>query len=269
MKQEQLEKLRAWFDDYTACFYADDEYVNANLKLKEDHSRRVCQEMRYLTESLGLDASQRRMAEVIALLHDIGRFEQFVEYRTYNDPRSVNHCVLGLKALRRTKALESVVESEKQIIEKAIECHGSKQLPTDLGRECLLFAKLIRDADKLDIFRVMIQNYTQYRVNPEDFMFEVELPDVPGYSPGVIEDILHGRRVDYHRLQTLNDMKLLNIGWVYDVNFPQTLRRLMDRKFLQMLFDLLPQTLDIQKVRKKIFDFVRLEIDRTPGNSKN
>ena len=87
MEQEQLKKFRAWFDGYTAGFYGDDEHVNANLKLKEQHSRRTCKQMLYLAKELSLADNQRRLAEVIALLHDIGRFEQFVKYGTYNDTR--------------------------------------------------------------------------------------------------------------------------------------------------------------------------------------
>jgi hypothetical protein len=95
MEQGQLEKFRAWFNDYVAGFYGDDEFVNANIKLKEEHSKRVCKEMLYLADELGLPDEQRRIAEATALFHDIGRFEQFARYRTYNDPRSVNHCLLG------------------------------------------------------------------------------------------------------------------------------------------------------------------------------
>jgi len=64
--------------------------------------------MLYLAEEFGLGANQKRIAEVIALFHDIGRFEQFVRYRTYNDVKTVNHCLLGLEVLRRTKVLDGV-----------------------------------------------------------------------------------------------------------------------------------------------------------------
>jgi len=59
MKQQQLDKFRVWFDDYVAGFYGDDEFVNVNIKLKEDHSRRTCKEMLYLAEQLNLSANQR------------------------------------------------------------------------------------------------------------------------------------------------------------------------------------------------------------------
>jgi len=262
MEQKQLDEFRRKFDEYAAGFYGDDEFVNANLKLKEDHSRRTCEEMRYLADEVALTANQRRIAEAAALFHDLGRFKQFVKYRTYNDTKSVNHCWLSLEILRERNMLAGVEEREKEIIEKAIEYHGRKELPGDLDGECLLFSKLLRDADKLDIFFVVTQYYKQYRDNPDEFKLEVELPDVPEYSVEVVEAILNGQRFDYSRLRTWNDMKLLQLGWVYDVNFTATLRRIGERKFLEKIVDFLPQTGDIEKVKEKVFEYVDSAIER-------
>ena len=256
MKQEQLEKFRAWFDDYVAGFYGDDELVNANIRLKDEHSRRTCEEMLYLADELGLSASQKQRAEAISLLHDIGRFEQFVKYRTYHDPRSVNHCLLGVEVLRRTKVLDELQDEERQLVERAIEYHGLMELPAGLDGECLLLSKLLRDADKLDIFYVVTDYYRQYRDDPEGFKLEVELPDEPGYSVEVVQQLLAGQRIDYSNLRTWNDIKLCELGWVYDVNFPATLKRIRQRGFLEMIFEFLPATEDIRMVREKIFEFV-------------
>ena len=262
MEQKQLDGFRRKFDEYIAGFYGDDEFVNANLKLKEDHSRRTCEEMRYLAEQVALTANQKRIAEAAALFHDLGRFKQFVKYRTYNDPKSVNHCLLSLEILRRTNMLAGVEKAEKEIIEKAIEYHGVKELPSELDGECLLFSKLLRDADKLDIFFVVTQYYKQYRDNPGEFKLEMELPDVPEYSAEVVEAILNGQRFDYSRLRSWNDMKLLQLGWVYDVNFTATLKRIGKRKFLEKIVDFLPQTGDIEKVKEKVFEYVDSAIER-------
>ncbi len=262
MEQEQLEKFRAWFDDYVAGFYGDDRAVNANLKLKEEHSRRTCEEMLYLAQELGLADNQKRIAEVIALFHDIGRFEQFVRYGTYNDVRSVDHCLLGLEVLGKGKVLGEVERGERALIEKAIEYHGLRELPRDLEGESLLFSKLIRDADKIDVLYVVTDYYRQYRDEPEEFMIELEFPDEAGYSAQVVEEILCGRLIDYSELRTLNDMKLLQLGWVYDVNFPATLERIRQRKFLERIIDFLPRTRDIEKVKKKVFAYVDFRIEQ-------
>jgi hypothetical protein len=262
MEQEQLKKFRVWFDDYIAGFYGNDEFINANLKLKEEHSRRVCKEMLYLAQELDLAGNQKRIADVIAILHDVGRFEQFVKHRTYSDFRSVNHCLLGVGVLRREKVLEEVDRKSRELIEKAIEYHGLIELPADLEGECLLFSKLIRDADKLDIFYVVMEYCRQYRDNPEKFTLELEFPDEPVYSAEVVEEILCGRRIDYSKLRTLNDMRLCQLGWVYDVNFTATLKRIKHRRFLEKIFDFLPETEDIGKVREKIFKYVDSRIER-------
>ena len=113
-------------------FYGDDAYVNANLKRKEEHTKRICGEMRYLAKELGLDAGASSLAEAIALLHDTGRFSQFVKYRTYNDAKSTNHSLIALDELKKAGVLDGLDAKEREIIEKAIFWHGEKELPADL-----------------------------------------------------------------------------------------------------------------------------------------
>ena len=60
----------------------------------------------------------------------------------------------------------------------------------------------------------------------------------------------------------MNDMKLLQLGWVYDVNFTPTLKRIKQRRFLEMLVDFLPRTEDVRKVKDKIFEYVDLRIEQ-------
>ena len=256
MEQKQVEKFKNWFDQYTAGFYGDDEFVNANIKLKKDHSKRTCEEIVDLADELGLGSDQKRLAEVTALFHDVGRFRQFIRYRTYNDPRSVNHCLLGLEVLLETKIFEDLEPKEREVIEKSIEYHGLKKLPADLNGDCLLFSKLLRDADKLDIFYVVTEYYAQYREDPDSFKLEVELPDEPWYSPEVLEAILAQERIDYNKLKTWNDMKLLQLGWVYDVNFAATLKRIRQRGLLEKIVEFLPDTEDIKKVKERVLGYV-------------
>jgi len=264
MNKEQLNGFKAWFDKFVAGFYSpkgrltagDDEYINANIKLKEEHSGRVCAEMLYLADQLHLSDNQRLLAETIALFHDVGRFPQFAKYHTYVDPKSVNHCLLGVEVLQKEKILAELPDDERQIIETAIRYHGEKELPNNLTGDTLLLSQMIRDADKLDIFNVMIKAYIQKRDDPNNFKLEIEMPDEPRCTPEVLDAILTGGRVDYKALQTSNDMKLCVIGWVYDVNFVPTLSRLKQRRHLETILEFLPDTPDIHKVREKIFAYV-------------
>lgn len=262
MEQEQLDEFRTRFGEYVERFYGDDPYVNSNLKSKQEHTHRTCTEMLYLAGELALTANQKRIAETIALFHDIGRFPQFTRYRTYIDTKSENHCLLALKVLEETRVLEPVTEEERILIERAIEYHGRRELPDDLDSQCLLFSRMIRDADKLDVFYVCIDNYNRYAENPDDFALEIELPDEPYISPGVLEAVMTGNLVDYSDLRTLNDMKLLQIGWVYNVNFTAALRRIKQRRFIETLFAFLPSSKDIEKIKEKIYAYIDFRIEQ-------
>lgn len=137
-------------------------------------------------------------------------------------------------------------------------------LPAGLDGQRLLFSKLIRDADKLDVFYVVTEYYSRCRGNPGKLTLELDFPDKPTYSQRVVEAILCGNLIEYSDLRTLNDMRLLQLGWVYDINFTATLKRVKRRKFLKKLLDFLPATTDINKVKEKIFAYVDFRIKQEP-----
>jgi hypothetical protein len=255
-----LDRFKRWFDIYTNRFFGQDEYVNRHLRGKQEHTRRTCEEILFLSEQLALDDHQKRIAETVALFHDVGRFPQFAQYRTYNDARSVDHSRLSVEVLRQEGILGALRREERQWVETAIEHHGRKSLPPDLTGQALLFAKLIRDADKLDIFRIVVSIYRRRREHPGEVSFESELPDEPRISPEVLEAVLSGQLVEYTGLRTLNDMRICQIGWVHDMNFAASLARLRERGLLPELLNFLPPTPDIDRLREKIFTYIDTRI---------
>jgi hypothetical protein len=256
MKKQDLEQLKAWFSDHVAGFYGDDKFVNNHIKLKEEHTDNVCTEMNELTEKLGLDENDRLIAETIALLHDVGRFTQFKIYNTYSDPKSVNHSQLSLDIIRQNGLLDTLDANEQRIIKTAIKLHSQKNIPADLDSAIVPFAKLIRDTDKLDIYPLLVKYYKLYLANPDEFPLEVEMPDEPYYCPEIYDSVLNGRLVDYTKLKTLNDIKILKIGWVYDINFSAALEKISDNHYLDELFGLLPDDEKIKKLRTVVLKYI-------------
>jgi len=251
-----LDELKRWFDAYTSRFFGQDEYVNMHLRLKQEHTRRTCEEILYLAGRLALDDNQTRIAKAVALLHDVGRFPQFANYRTYNDTRSVNHGCLGVDVLHRECVLEALEPEERRWIETAVARHGRKSLSTDLNGPALLFLKLIRDADKLDIYRIVADVYRRRAEDPAGLSFEIELPDEPRITPDVLDAVLAGRLIEHASLRTLNDVRLCQIGWVYDMNFAASLERLKAGGLLEELFGYLPRDEKMQQVRRRVLEYV-------------
>ncbi len=256
MNQEQLNRFERWFIEYTNRFLGADDYVNANLRHKQQHTQRVRAESVFLARELALNEDEVRIADLIGLFHDIGRFPQFAQYRTFNDTRSVNHSQLGVQVLRQEGLLEALATQERKWVETAVGLHGRKSLPSALNGRALLFAKIIRDADKIDIFRIVAGSYKQYLEDPANFPLEIELPDEPGYTPEVLEAVLNEELIDSTKLRTLNDAKLCQLGWVYDLNFTASLKRIDQCGFLPHLFSFLPQDDGLQQACRKIQDYV-------------
>jgi hypothetical protein len=258
MNIEQLNKLSNWFHDFTASHLGDDDYVNFNLKTKQIHTGCVRKEINELTAELNLSPEKKILAEAIALLHDVGRFPQFLRYRTYKDQESENHCILGLNVLRQSAILEkiNIDPSQQRLIKTAIEFHGAKELPQNLANDEVLMLKLIRDADKLDVYRV-VQGYAeQYRQNPEKFLAEREFSDDPSYSQQMIKALYNRQPIGYSQLNTVNDMTLLILAWVYDINYAATLSKVVQRGYIDFLFDQLPDDDTIKALRKHINAYI-------------
>jgi hypothetical protein len=253
MTKQQLEQFKKWFYGYVAGFYGDDKLVNDNIKLKEDHTRRMSGDTLLIAEILGLNQRQKLIAQTVTLFHDVGRFEQYMKYHTYNDVGTVNHSLLGLKVLADNKVLDCLDQREKDIIETAIRFHGEKELPDGLDGEIELFAKLIRDMDKLDIYYVIISRLEDFRKHPEKTAATFGFSGKDGYSKNIIQAVTTNHTIDYKEVQSLNDMVIVALGWIIDINFAATLKEIKKRKLYEQLISFLPDNEDIRKVAEHIY----------------
>jgi putative nucleotidyltransferase with HDIG domain len=255
INQACADALKQWFAAHVRGYRSDDPEIRKNLALKRVHSLRVCKESVYIGRQLGLEGDQLRLAEIIGLLHDIGRFEQYVRYRTFVDRKSENHAELGVNVLRKHRVLEPLGDAAQETIVRAIRYHNRAALPPDESADHLFFAKLIRDADKLDIFKVVTEHY--YRTDGQrNEAVELDLPDDPYVSEEVCRALMEKKVVDSRWIKTLNDLKLLQVGWMFDINFQPTLRRIKERGYLELIRGVLPQSKRIDA----IFDIVYKEV---------
>jgi len=241
----ELSDISKWFDEFTENYYGHDETVNKNLGIKQDHTSRVCIEILSIGIQLGLSGEELRLAELIALLHDVGRFEQFARYRTFSDSKSENHALLGLKIIIENRILENLDTEVKEIVFKSIEYHNHASLPADESEHILFYSRLLRDADKLDIYKVVTDYYLGSDKNGSLIM---DLPDKPGISEKVFEDIKSRNIVNIDHINNINDFKLLQAAWVFDINFRATMDRIRERKYLEKIRSVLPDTEETEEL---------------------
>ncbi|MCP4220017.1 MAG: HD domain-containing protein [bacterium] len=259
MTEKDILHLRSRFKEYTSTFRSPDPYTDENIVLKIGHTSRVRAHCKAIADSENLPAARKNIAEAVGLFHDIGRFEQFRIYRTFSDKKSENHAELGARVLRREGMLDTLPAHQKHIILDGVQYHNLKDLPAHLDEDTLYYLKIIRDADKLDILNVLTEYYNSadYGNNPA---LNLDLPDTPKISDVVIQEVLDNRCVNLQNVKTINDFKLLQISWVFDVNFDYTLGYIRTHKYIDKIIGALPVTPGVQKV----FDHInrRLSVGR-------
>jgi len=262
---EKLAELKDWFTHYVKKFNYNNPELQRNIDIKRDHTKRVMEEITNLGKELGLNGDELILAEIIALFHDIGRFEQYDQYKTFSDIKSENHAELGIKILSQYHVLDFLNEETKKLIFCAIRYHNRPSIPIEETKICLFYSRLIRDADKLDIWRV-VTDYYHRKDGRLNVALELELPDSPGISKEVYKSLMNKQIVEMKHVRNLNDIKLLQAGWIYDINFAPTLVLIAERRYLEMIRKVLPDSNEINE----IFDLINLSIyNQTTYNFTN
>jgi putative nucleotidyltransferase with HDIG domain len=225
-------RLESWFADYVAGFDRADPRRRPKYDLKEAHSRRVAAECAAIAAAVGLDAEEAVLARAAGLLHDIGRFPQVARFATFDDRVSVDHGALGAEVIRDHRLLEELEARDRRALENAVRLHNRARLPAIAEERTARLARLVRDADKLDILRVVGERRDAAGA----------LPPGRDLSPEVLADIAAAASVRKEHIRSRIDWVFFRIGWLFDVNFDPALERILDRGHYDMLQSMLPQT---------------------------
>jgi HD superfamily phosphohydrolase YqeK len=235
-----LQYLKVWFENYVRGFDSDDADIQKNMDLKAEHTRRVCENILDIGRSLDLSSGDLYLAEAAALLHDIGRFEQYRKYHTFADGKSENHAALGVRIIKENGILKNFEPASADTILRAVACHNRLAVPADGTPAFLLILRMLRDADKADIWRVVTEYYRNSADNRNQAV-ELDLPDTGEISDAIYEALVNGESARMADLKVLNDFKLLQIGWIFDVNFPRTFEIVRENGYLESIRDALPR----------------------------
>ena len=239
MMKDLLQDMHEWMYTYMKSFYNENEKIQEAILIKEKHTGCVTAVSRALAEHLSLNRHDVLLAEMMGLFHDVGRFHQFTLYQTFNDAMSEDHADLGIKVLKELPLIGRLHTEDRELLLFAIQNHNKKVIAPEQDPRKILFAKLLRDADKLDIYRVL----SPY----------LEPSDGQGCSPDFLEQFIAGEQCDYTRIRTQDDRKLVRLMWVYDVNFSWTLQRIRDKGYIEKIISCLPPDdrimLGVQRLR--------------------
>ena len=132
----------------------------------------------------------------------------------------------------------------RRCIGTAIVLHNRFDLPDGLDPMRRFVCEVVRDADKLDIARVIL-DHVSLRGKGKSAITHSLKTEASRYSPEVLDRVARGRKVSYGDLEWENDFLLLLLGWADSLARPMSLRLFLENGVIANAAMLLPTSHDI------------------------
>ena len=244
-----IENAKKVFDEYVSNY----DPTVGRIKLKIEHIKRVAENIKNIALEQGLDSEQIKLAEIIGLLHDIGRFEQVRLYDTFSDKISVNHGEYGVKVLFEDGLINkfNLNEKEKEIVKLAILNHNRDKIQEGLDDEQLLYAKMIRDADKLAIY------YTMCKYDLKDTFWYPDF-DCEEISDLIMNEFKNDKKVNYADIKNNADVIVIFYAYVYDLYFETTKNILKEKNYLEKFTEKVCKNFKSEKIHTQVKEILEI-----------
>lgn len=251
------EEVLKEFKKYVEQFNSNDEMI----AMKISHSYHVAELAKILGKCLEITEENINLVKTIGLLHDLGRFVQYEKTKSYNDATTkIDHGALAVDYLFKDKHIKDFAIPEKyySIIEKAIYNHNKLEIETNLTEEELFYVHLIRDADKIDIFR-------------QDAMMENIF--IEPISPKVKEAFFEHHLIDIKEIRTKSDGILVELAYIFDIHFQGSYELLKDTDNLELYLSVVEVDKGMEEefdnVKKEVRTYLEERIEKKDGSKKN
>lgn len=231
---------------------------NEKVSHKLNHTFHVVDNAKYICEDLNLGFEDTELAMVIALLHDIGRFDQAISMESFReDITAYDHATLGVKLLFELGEIRKFVKSSQydEIIKEAIANHSKYLLEeSKFDEKQLLHCKIIRDADKLDSFRAKAEDdiFTMANITEQEI-------EESGITDKVYKDFIDEKTILSKDRKTGIDIWISYIAFVFGFEFKSSLKIVKEKDYINILFDRFHYKREkekMEKLRKKALDYI-------------
>ena len=224
----EIQKAKKEFKKYVS----DYDVTNDKIRIKIGHIERTANIAKEIATNKNLPEEEMKLAWLIGLLHDIGRFEQVKRYNTFIDKDSINHGEFGAKLLFEQGMIRKFIEDDQydEIIKKAILNHNrSKQkIEVENDRE-LLHSKIIRDADKIDIIYMLSFENKETAFGSKDIEKEKMTEEI-------YEQFMKNQEIDYEKRKNAVDVLVSHFAYVFDFNDKHSLSMINEKGYFDKIY---------------------------------
>ena len=227
-------------EEFFNLYAITDGKVRLMCERKIVHTREVAKNSLYLAKSLDFSEYDSDLAWAIGYLHDFARFGQAVLTQSFKDSDKYNHAFNGASLLFDYGMIEGIIENyddicdeDKIVMKKAIYHHGDLTLPEGLTAREKLFCEIIREADKIDIFRAIIS--TGYEIMYGATKEEIAKTDI---SPEIEVAFYNYTTADYKKRRTLADFLLAHQCLFFGLTMKEGKRKAVEDGYLKKMTEI-------------------------------
>ncbi len=198
--------------------YVSNYDIDSELQVRYLHCLAVMDLSNKYAKKLNFNEYDTKLATLIGLLHDFGRFQQYKIYNSFKDRDTIDHADYSIVQLFDNKLIEKYWDNKEdyELIKFAIKNHNKLKIQDTTNERYLLFAKFIRDMDKLDILRVISENS------------KLELDDKE-ISKNIENSFYSHKSANYLDIKSENDELVCILCMAFDINFKQCYEELLAR----------------------------------------
>lgn len=267
------EHIKKAFQEYTDRY----DSTNPKIKLKIDHTYRVADLCEQIAQSLELSAAEIDLAWLSGMLHDVGRFEQLRRYNTFSDAQSIDHARFAVELLydegliadyvpeismtelvadaRTWRSMgganeSSTAQSEDmplsdilQTLRIAIGEHSAYRIQKGLDERTRMFCQILRDADKVDIFRVICDT-------PMEEVYGFQTKDIlrSAITPEVMQAFYEHHAVLRKLKKCPADYIVAHGSLTFELVYPESLRIAKEQGYLKQMMSFQSENPDTAEI---------------------
>ena len=213
--------------------------LGKKIDLKVKHTIRVKDLCKVIAKSCNLSNEDIELATYCGLLHDIGRFEQWKRYGTYDDLKSIDHGDLGYELLNEG-LINHFTSENHDVILKAVKYHNKYHVPNTLSDRNQLFINITRDADKLDILYLCVEG--QLAVKTDNSII----------GKKVYNDLWKKKLIYTKDVKSKADEIGVRLGFIFDINFKKSFQIIKENDYINRLLDKQLEEIKNEELKKQI-----------------
>ena len=238
------------FEDYVKNNY---DFNNKMINVKYIHTLNVIKVILLICEKMGLSDEDIKLAFYLALFHDLGRFREVVRQNEFNNLK-FDHGAYSNKILFNDGFINyfDIKANDYLLIKKAVYFHNKKDLVDGLLERERLFYEILRDADRIDIFRVL--------GNPENHKAIFDSVS----SDSLLNKFYNGESISIKDIVTKGDRVVLRLGFVKLFSSCEAFDVLKELGYLDEYI----KNIDVNKEDKELFDNLIQEVRKVLEGEK-